>query len=171
MNLHPLFVHFPIGLLVAYAIAEIASSGGWFRGPHWRHFRGTLVIAGAVLALIATQLGEVTQEYVLAQHPEKEALIGVHSQFGYTTAFLFSALGIGYALFFLEERYSKFFSRWAGLCLARLEKILQYPPLRIFLSVAGLITITITGGFGTAIVYGPDIDPFVRVIYHLFFLS
>jgi len=37
------------------------------------------------------------------------------------------------------------------------------------LALLGLVLIIITGGLGAAIVYGPNVDPFVNFIYSIFF--
>lgn len=169
MNLHPLIVHFPIGLLVSYALAEVASLTPWFSGRQWVHFRGTLAIAGSIIAVITTFFGEIAEGLVVAAHPEKEPVIQVHSQFGNITAYLFLALAFGYALNFLRERYPRFFSKGVGLPLRKLNNILQFSGIRIAGAIVGLVTITITGGLGASIVYGADVDPFVHFIYSLFF--
>lgn len=61
---------------------------------------------------------------------------------------------------------------------ARLKFITKqqfYIPLKSILAILGtaaalgLVAITITGGLGASIVYGPDVDPVVHFIYSLFF--
>ena len=39
----------------------------------------------------------------------------------------------------------------------------------LLIALVGIVVITITGALGGAIVYGPEVDPIVSVIYHLFF--
>jgi len=40
-------------------------------------------------------------------------------------------------------------------------------PLLAIPALIGLAAIVVTGALGAAIVYGPDIDPFVKIIYSL----
>ena len=53
--------------------------------------------------------------------------------------------------------------------LVAVQTLLFKPWLLFLLGLAVLIAITITGSLGGALVYGPEIDPVVSFIYHLFF--
>jgi len=48
----------------------------------------------------------------------------------------------------------------------KLKYFILFPPVAIVLALAGLVAITVTGGLGGAIVYGPDADPFFKLVYH-----
>ncbi len=55
---------------------------------------------------------------------------------------------------------------------ARLVKIAKWiinTRVSFILALIGIVGITITGTLGGAMVHGPEVDPFVSFVYHLFF--
>ena len=54
-RLHPLLVHFPIGLILAAAVAELAATA--FRRPDWRAIAVANLRAGAAMAALTAVAG------------------------------------------------------------------------------------------------------------------
>jgi hypothetical protein len=52
--------------------------------------------------------------------------------------------------------------------LKKLSTGIGYPAVLVLLALAGLCAVTITGGLGGSMVYGPNADPVVTLIYKLF---
>ena len=50
-----------------------------------------------------------------------------------------------------------------------LATFITLPFVSALASALGLVAVTITGALGGALVYGPDVDPFVSLIYRLLF--
>ena len=53
--------------------------------------------------------------------------------------------------------------------LGKIESLVLESFIVALAALAGLIAISITGALGGAIVYGPDVDPVVSLVYHLLF--
>jgi len=77
MNIHPLFVHFPIALLSFYALMEICRFIRINRSPHWFHAKAFVLIAGAASAFLTLETGETAAS--LLRKPELRALVRAHS--------------------------------------------------------------------------------------------
>jgi len=173
MNIHPLFVHFPIALLTLYGIFELLSFGKLSRQSYWFYVKAILVIAGTIAALLTLPTGEAAEKLFQNGDPLRE-VIKIHSNFAAITTWIFSLLGTAYLIAWGEKEAlikaapdSLVEKIWK--LLLSLKRIILFAPVRILLVLAGLAAITITGALGGSIVYGSDFDPFVRVIYNWFF--
>lgn len=168
MNIHPLFVHFPIGLLVLYAILEMLPLMRWYPQAPWDAIKTVLSIAGAAGAIGAFGTGEIAEK--LLEDESLRGLIEVHSSFAVATTFIFSALAFSYFVRWLSDHHHIFEGRLRSLAFVGLiANILAKRTIAVLLALVGLIALTITGGLGAAIVYGPEADPLVTIIYSLFF--
>jgi len=171
MDIHPIIVHFPIAMLVIYAIFEI------FRIPvivrqHWYvSVKTILLMIGVVFSFFALSSGE-TAEHLAG----RSQLIETHSLYAGASTWIFAILLVSYLIHGLAvslsiTRIRTLIERlgfiWQILIL--LARFILKPYIVVTLALVGLITITITGALGGAIVYGPDADPVVSFIYHLFF--
>jgi len=134
-----------------------------------------LVIIGTALAYLTTFTGDMAAELVTEVRPDLGDLIGTHAVFAGITTAIFTVLTVAYAVrlttmfaydkkpFFQKPEVIKL---WKPLMKVA-DSIRRPLPSRI-LSLLGIVTITITGSLGAAIVYGPNIDPMVEFIYNLF---
>ena len=127
-RLHPLFVHFPIALLVMAMVAEIVSRGR----PGGSPAAPFMVHTAAGFAVLAAALGLAFAELSTYEGASRE-LIDRHEFFGLATA----ALAVS-ASFFLAWRKG----RHRALYLTSLA--------------LAAIAVSITGYFGGALVYGID---------------
>jgi len=180
MNIHPLFVHFPIGLLVVYALLEVVIRGRLAsRFPSLVPIKGFLAVMGALASYLTVITGEMAEEAIqgtVSIPDQMSRLIETHSAYAVSATIVFSVLAVAYLVYFIER--TKFASSAFAVSsplspiwrvIQRLSRIMRETALGPVLALVGLILITITGGLGASIVYGPDIDPFVRFIYTVFF--
>lgn len=168
MNIHPLFVHFPIGLLVVYAVLEIFPLVRWYPQAPWDAIKTVLLVFGALGAVAAFGTGEIAEKLLTDESLEK--LIETHSAFAAASTFIFSTLAFSYFVRWLSRHHQIFEGRLRALAfVGSIADGIAKRKVAFFLACAGLGAITITGGLGAAIVYGPDADPLVAIIYSLFF--
>ncbi|MFZ2484689.1 MAG: DUF2231 domain-containing protein [Minisyncoccia bacterium] len=144
MNIHPIVVHFPIALLSLYAIFELVRFQKVLEKPYWFYIKATLVISGELFAIAAFLTG-----------PEVEGakLIEMHEAFAMVAIAIFGLIALGYL--------SKHFS------VLKVFSFVTRSYILIPLAFLGLVSITITGGLGGAIVYGTDFDPFMAPIFKI----
>lgn len=171
MNIHPIFVHFPIALLTVYAIAELLRFKSLREKSYFFYVKAVLVIGGTLSAFLALNTGET------AEHLQDRALrplIEIHSTFATVSTWIFVVLALAYLVGLIERstynlklQQSRFAKIWN--IKIRVANYILSSYISIVLACAGLIAITITGALGGAIVYGPTIDPIVNYVYHLFF--
>ncbi len=165
-SLHPILVHFPIALLSVYAVAECLRFKKIMAYPSWNAIKAFILIIGSFgsFAAFATgPEGSVAHAWSGFSTAETHALIDMHSTFAAITVFIFAVLAVLYIISLLAKTYS---------IPAPILKIASYgikPYITLPLAIIGLVAVLVTGGLGGAIVYGPNVDPFVSAIYHLFF--
>ena len=165
MNIHPLFVHFPIGILVLYTAFEILRFKIITKRPWYFEIKAVLSIIGTLAAYATASTGELAEDILRISSPDKMALVEIHSMYAVVTITIFSILAGSYLFEWLKKAGQvKIITKI--LFLNKLSYFIQkYSPL---IAIVGLVSITITGGLGASIVYGPDVDPFVTFIYSRF---
>lgn len=201
MNIHPIFVHFPIALLTIYALLEVFipikiaayKAFKWENfwayklliNPIWQAIKAFLVIVGTLIGLLTLETGEMAEELVRSTASDPRVfgtsqmgqLIEMHSTFAGVSIGIFAALAVGYIAYFIEKKSAaaesseaihKFMQKFGGV-VTLIRKIVLNPWVAAILALVGLVAITITGALGGAIVYGPDVDPAVKMIYGWFF--
>ncbi|MDB5194354.1 MAG: hypothetical protein JWN50_368 [Parcubacteria group bacterium] len=144
MDLHPIFVHFPVALLTIYAVLECIRFRKVLEKPYWFYVKAMFVIFGS--------LGSVAA-YITGPDVHGAPLVSMHQTFATITLIIFAIIGITYLLeWWKPSRYSLFVMR---------------PYIIIPLAILGLIAVTVTGGLGGAIVYGTHFDPFMAPIFKI----
>lgn len=176
MNIHPLFVHFPIGLLVAYSVLEIVAYA-WpsIRRQSWLFpVNVFLLYVGVLGAFVALFTGGVAEDLIRNTNP-RAFILEVHSPVAGVTTLLYVILAAAYTVRLFDMK--GWGNRIVGsnnflINILRLKRYLTHLvldtwvlPVLALLALAGM---TVTGALGAAIVYGPNADPFVSFIYHLF---
>jgi uncharacterized membrane protein len=174
MNIHPLFVHFPIALLTIYAMMQLVPLKWKKSFPWWNGAGAFLVTIGWLLTLPSGATGGIAEE--LVKEKINPALIEMHAMFaGFTIVIFF--------IFFAGEMVRVFKERGWGDSIASKNPLFfrvwnfkqkcSHVILDTFLTkvvaVVGLLVLAVTGGLGGAIAYNPEIDPVVSTIYHFFF--
>lgn len=165
MNIHPIFTHFPIALLVLYSLLEVFRVRIITRHSHYFAIKAFLLIVGTLSAIVTFLTGDMAEELLTKTHPELHGLIETHSTFAGVSLALFGLLAAAYIMQILNEQ-----GYWRSITNNKLVRtlvnwVMLAAPV---IAVLGLAAITITGGLGGAIVYGPNVDPFVSAIYSLF---
>jgi|ERR1035437_1356009 uncharacterized membrane protein len=165
-NLHPILVHFPIALLSVYAVLECLRFKKLNASPAWFPIKAFLAIVGTLTSCAAFATGpggNMAKAWAGFVKGQIRPLIEMHSTFAGITVFLFSILSLSYIIILLGKKYK------LPDFVLKIGTYIQKPYMLVLLAVLGLIAVIVTGSLGGAIVYGPDIDPAVSVIYHLFF--
>ncbi len=160
MNLHPVFVHFPIALLTIYALLELIRWRVVLERSYVFYVKAVLVILGAASAWVARQTGLLIRDTFRAGSTTK--LVDMHETWATGSAILFTVLALAYLIAWLERE-------WVirNKILLTFRRVILNTPLVWILALSGLIGITVTGALGGAIAYGPNIDPVAGWVYHI----
>lgn len=178
MNIHPLLVHFPIAFLVAYSVLEIAAYvSPVLRRQSWVFSVKTfLLFAGVLAAFVALVTGSMAEE-IIERAGRVSTTVETHSSFATATTLLYLILAAAYLVRIFDEKGWRARIVGTNNFLAQIwnfKKRFWYvildTPLLPLLALLALVGITITGALGAAIAHGPDVDPFVSFIYHLFWI-
>lgn len=178
MNIHPFFVHFPIALLVAYSVLEL-SGALWpaSRRVAWvSPVKVFTLFSGVLAALVALATGGIAED--LIEGAARGYILEVHSPIAGVTTLLYGILAAAYTVRIFEMKGwgNQLFgsNRFLAPILRlkeRLAHIVLDTALLWIIALFALIGMIITGALGAAIVYGPDIDPIVSFVYHLFWVQ
>ena len=161
-DLHPLVVHFPIALLTLYAVLECLRFHAVTSRVELFYTKAILAVTGTLGGLVAAQFGEIAQNAYLGSDTMK--IIELHSAFADITNIVGGVISILYIAAWISRsgtrlKYKKFF-HW---CERATDSGWMIP-----LALLALATISTTGALGGSIVYGPNADPFVQLIYKIF---
>ncbi len=173
MNIHPLFVHFPVALLTVYALMELLRLPVLIRQQWYVPTKAVCLFVGLIGGFASLQTGEMAEE--IYRGTTTMELVRLHSSFAWYTVYVYGCISLLYAIeSFHRMNVSAYLPqglRGVWTVFRRLQHSLFHALLLVPAAVTGLILLTITGALGGAIVYGPEVDPVVSVIYHLFFLQ
>jgi len=146
MDLHPIFVHFPIALLTVYGVLELIRFRKVCEKPYWFYVKAVLAIFGSLgaIAAFATGPDEIAHASKLGE---------MHANFALATLILSGIIALHYLLRWL---------RHAGYH----HGIPAIPNwLLVLLALVLLASVTITGGLGGALVYGTHFDPLMKPVF------
>lgn len=173
LNIHPLVVHFPIALLTVYTALEIFRLPVLTRQSWWHPTKTILLLIGTIGGLLALQTGDMAEDAYRGS--PLRSLIELHSTFANASIIVYGILTASHVIAWVRmagaEKAIPSYLQGIWSVLDGLEKVIFSTPVLMLGALAGLVLITITGALGGAIVYGPDVDPIVSYIYHLFFQS
>ncbi len=162
LNIHPIFVHFPIALLMVYSVMEILR----FKlvekiilNQAFFYVKASFVIIGALMSYPTLVTGFIARKIVGG---EGNLLISTHAIFALATVFIFSILAVGYTVSWLKKLN---LNVWPWL--SRIQVFIVETNFVLLLAVLGALALFITGALGGAIVYGPTADPASNFIYNL----
>lgn len=166
-DIHPVIVHFPIALLTLYFLTEIFSTPLEKRFPRLPFTKLFLLFFGAAGTWAAAASGEIAEENF-----EGSSLVEAHSASGEVTMWIFTIIAAAYLWRYVIQPFiEKKSPTLPGVVTSvplRLSRFILARPIAVGLSFIGLLSLTITGALGGAIVYGPDTDPVVSFVYGLF---
>lgn len=169
MNIHPIFVHFPIALLSIYTLMEIVNLKILRTQHWWFHTKAVLLFLGTIGGGVALLTGKMAEDAY--RGTPTMALVHLHSTYAQLTVWVFGVLSALYIIAWLHQELNieklPDIIQTIGNILIHVETALFRSALLIPASIIGLALIIITGALGGALVYGPDVDPIVSAIYHL----
>ncbi len=150
MNLHPIVIHFPIAFLTLYAVLELVRFNKVLSLPYWFYVKAVLVMAGSLGAFVGVLTGALASGFAIGG----PRIFALHQLFGATALILsiISAKAYGLKWYWRENGFSSFVLR---------------PKVVVTLALLILISITITGGLGGAMVRGTNFDPLMAPILKL----
>lgn len=170
MNIHPIFVHFPIALLTVYALMELLRFKKLTENVSWHLAKAGLVIIGTLAGIATIITGGMAEKIV-----GESKIIEIHSTFAITSIIIFLFISALYKVDIISRNLAlgSFAARYERFALTRgvyhffltLKNFFFNSGAIVLPALVGLACITITGALGGAIVYGPDFDPFIHFIY------
>ncbi len=170
MNIHPLFVHFPIAFLLLYAIIKILPLPRWLPNVAWRQIERALLVVGVIGAFIASSTGETAEHLV---HPPRQ-VVEMHSLFADSATWIFAALLLGEIAAWIDTtlcQTGKITSAAIRKVVHIIQGVLCNRIIAFVLALCGLIAITLTGLLGGVMVYGTTADPLAGIVLRLLGIS
>jgi uncharacterized membrane protein len=163
-NIHPLFVHFPIALLLMYSLLKVLPLHRWMSSISWKPIQNTFLFVGVLGAFAALQTGEIAEH--LAK-PNRQ-LVDMHSLFATASTWIYAALLVGVILAWVTPLLVlKGTMPRLTSALVFIQRILTNRAFTVVLAIVGLITISITGLLGGVMVYGISADPVAPMVLKL----
>ena len=169
MDLHPLFVHFPVALLTVYAFLEVIRR--WTPAEGWRLARTILVVTGTAFAFVSLSTGEGAEHAF--QKKELFNVLELHSLMATVSTWTFAILAICYIVSI--ESIQSLSARGPLKVRAAIAKItaiagfVRRSVIADCLAILGFITLGLVGALGGILAYGPDFDPITHAVYSLLF--
>lgn len=163
MNIHPIFVHFPIALFTLFCILELLRF--WLKQPHWFYVKASLVIAGFFSAIVTILTGEMAEK--ILEDSDLEKVVEMHATFAVLATGIFMIIALAYFVAWVNK--TKQIQKRSWLFFTKIQQCLIETNFVYIMVILGFITIIITGALGGSMVYGPEVEPFVSFVYHLFF--
>ncbi len=160
-NIHPIFVHFPIALLVVYSGIKLLPLQRWLPSVSWKHIERALLFFGILGAFASLSTGE-TAEYLT--RPQQD-IVQAHALFANTATWMYGLILIGEILLLATPWVA---ARAPSLHIPKVvtffRDLLTHPILSKTLAVLGLVTMSITGLLGGVMVYGTSADPVAAIV-------
>jgi uncharacterized membrane protein len=165
MNLHPVFVHFPIALLTIYALVELACLYKPIRARGYVFYvKAAFLIVGA-LATAPTYWTGYIQKESFVNDPAFYHAVDVHSDWALATIIVFGFLALAYAAAWVSREWTGMPEKWKKILAW--HRYVTETPLAPALALIGLGVVTVTGALGGYLVFGADVDPMVSLVYKL----
>jgi uncharacterized membrane protein len=168
MNIHPIFVHFPIALLSVYALLELVRSKRIMQSREWLYIKSAFLFLGS----LGTGLALFTGDFGKHLYPAQRAIINVHENFADATTIIFGIVTLIYLVAVIDAlwgdllRTSKYASSWNSI--VAFDRRFFSGFVVVPLAVIGFCLLCITGALGGSIVYGANADFFTHIVNKLF---
>ena len=164
MNLHPIFVHFPIAMLTVYAVIELVHFKAFRNRSYVFHVKAVMLLGGFLGTIPAFFTGDAQLENQQPGTLFYRAIV-VHSHWAIATIVIFGILAAAYVAEWLVREWARMPEKFKPVL--RLHRFLTETPIAPIMALIGLAAVTVTGALGGSLAYGPDIDPIVSFIYKL----
>ena len=143
------------------------------RQPWLFSIKAFLLFVGSIAAFVALVTGGAAEE--LIEGSARSYILEMHSPIAVVTTILYFILAAAYLARICDltgfgDRIAargRFFA-WSWNLKKRFWSFFLGSWLLPLFALLALVGMTVTGALGAAIVYGPNADPFVTFIYHLF---
>jgi uncharacterized membrane protein len=176
MNIHPIFVHFPIALFTLYSIFELIRFKKLLRQEYWFYIKASFVIIGTAVGYVTAFTGDMAKDSIaklVGPGTTLSDVISLHESFALITLALYTLIAIGYFYEWLERAQAERWERLQSFAAMRFwqqyTRVVRGTKAALFLSLFGLVCVFMTGTLGGIIVYGSGADPIAGVVYRLFF--
>jgi uncharacterized membrane protein len=164
MNIHPMFVHFPVALFLTYSLLEVLRAHPKIKNlPYWFYTKAIIVVLGALAALITIITGVMAKS--LHAGDSLIPIINIHETFAITTTIVYCAIAFFHIIGWIKRSSPEASSR-IPIALLKVEWTITEGKFGIFLAVFGAILISCTAALGGLLAYGPDNDPVSHFIYY-----
>jgi hypothetical protein len=168
MDLHPIFVHFPIALLVLYSVLEVIKP--LTKSAHWVQIRAVFVIIGTISAFVTLSTGEGAEH--LYKNADRLNVLELHSLLANITTYIYAVLAVCYLFLEFETILLPHIPQSMQKTALGFKKIFSFilnTPIASIIAIIGFITLSLVGTLGGILVYGPDADPITQLVYRLLF--
>ncbi len=148
--------------------------------PFWYPLKVSLSVLGSIGTGFALLTGDPAEHLLRQTHPELRRLIQTHSAWADVATLIYAVIAALYLMdvVYRESILEKILSGlekaswYAPLVqfknyLAGIARKIIMSPLMSVLAVIGFAALSIVGALGGAIVYGPNADPIVSLIYKI----
>ncbi|MBL8030581.1 MAG: hypothetical protein JNN11_05025 [Candidatus Doudnabacteria bacterium] len=165
MNIHPALVHFPIAFFSLYAFLEVLRFRAFTNLPFWFYTKAVVLFAGVLSAPVVLLSGKVSED-LLASDPYIGSIVEKHEFFAFLSCGIFGILFLAYVIVW----YAKY-KKEKGIILESnlvgfVEKFLD--KYAWIFAILGFVCILITASLGGLMVYGPNNDPVLQMVYSIF---
>ncbi|HUZ93261.1 MAG TPA: DUF2231 domain-containing protein [Candidatus Paceibacterota bacterium] len=169
MNLHPAFVHLPIGLLTLYVLFEVVPFGRWYPRAAWEDIKFFLVAVGGLGLLAALATGQLAESSTMARAARN--VLRLHKNFAGLSTAIFGILAAAYLIRWIFEKHADLLGPFAAdfSFVRDAANVVLKRRIAVPMALAGFIALSITGALGGIIVYGQNVDFMTKFVYSLFF--
>lgn len=156
-NIHPIVVHFPVAMLMAYSIIEIISLFSQKRAAKLYTTKTIILWIGAVWGFMALQTGEWTQEFLWISGD----LVHTHEEYADKTFFVYAIITVYYIIktMYIQQIWGKYWVNNIQAYHSQLTSFFASSVTQVIVTLIAIVwmgLLTITGALGGAIAHGTN---------------
>ncbi len=171
MNIHPIFVHFPVALLTLYAVMEVLQLPAARASHAWQIVKSVFVVIGAVGAVAAYQTGDWATEGM-----PRAGIVAVHATWASIAVTFFVIVAGMYVVRFINTEAPRakdwmWNTRYVRTVWEALSRVTDWIVGKwwvvLVIGIVALALISIVGALGGAVAYGTANDPMSAWVVNL----